>query len=114
MDYGDFKAVCQGAKDSISKNGTVIQGTKGYIEVKGRPSIVDQVMLHINEDNEDRDIGTGVEEDPLRKELVRIGQAVDEKDDTLVLKWLNQSLQTMYVLENARLDAGIEFPADKE
>ncbi len=111
MDYGDFKAVCTAAKDSSAPCGTVLQGTEGYIFIHSRPGEVQNIILH--------DYRTGLEkkldvqeEIPLLQEFERIGEVIDTKQDAVVMNWLNRSMQTMLVLENARQDAGITFPAD--
>lgn len=45
LDYGDFKAVLTGAKDSASKPYVILQGEKGTIQVDSMPSEVNNVTL---------------------------------------------------------------------
>ena len=112
MDYGSFKAVCTGAKDCSGKNGIMIQGTKGWIEVPDRPGFIANVTLHKYEDNSDILIDVA-KESPYEVEFERIAEVIEKKDVATMYNWLNNSLQTMLVLENARQDAGIVFSADE-
>lgn len=112
MDYGSFKAVCTGAKDCSGKNGIMIQGTKGWIEVPNRPGFIANVTLHKYEDDSDTVIDVA-KESPYEVEFARIAEVIEENDIATMYNWLNNSLQTMLVLENARQDAGIIFSADE-
>lgn len=112
MDYGSFKAVCTGAKDCSGKNGIMIQGTKGWIEVPDRPCFIANVTLHKYEDNSDILIDVA-KESPYEVEFERIAEVIEKKDVATMYNWLNNSLQTMLVMENARQDAGIVFSADE-
>lgn len=112
MDYGSFKAACIGAKDCSSKNGILIQGTKGWIEVPNRPGFITGVILHKYDGNEDISIDVS-DENPYVTEFRKIEEVIEKKDKATMYSWLNTSLQTMLVLENARQDAGIVFPADE-
>lgn len=108
MNYGSFKAVCTGAKDSQSDSGIVIQGTKGEIEVNNRPGIIKNVILKFH-DGSERKLDIKQEDDPLKQEFNKINEILNKKDFGTMMLWMNQSLQTMLVLENAREDIGLEF-----
>lgn len=111
MDYGNMKAVCTAAKDSASPSGTIIQGEDGYIVMRSRPGIVRNITLHKNKDNTDT-VLDGKEEIPMEQEFHRIAQVIENHQDGIVMGWLNHSLQTMMVLDNARKDIDLEFPGD--
>lgn len=112
MDYGSFKAVCTGAKDCSAENGLFIQGTKGWIKIPNRPGFISNVTLHLYSDGSDKCIDVA-EEKPYCKEFEKIAETIRKKDIGTMYNWLNASMQTMLVLENARQDAGIIFPADE-
>ena len=111
MDYGNMKAVCTAAKDSMSPSGTVIQGDEGYIVVRSRPGIVKNITLHRNRDNTDTVLDVK-EEIPMEQEFHRIEQVIDNHQDGIALGWMNHSLQAMMVLDNARKDIDLKFPCD--
>lgn len=48
MDYGQFKAVCIGSKDSSAVISSTIQGNKGYLVVNGAPNTMPSVTLVLN------------------------------------------------------------------
>lgn len=111
MDYGNMKAVCTAAKDSKSPCGTIIQGDEGYIEIKSRPGIVKNITLHTNKDNKDVVLDKQ-EEIPMEQEFHKINEVIENHQDGIALGWMNHSLQTMMVIDNARKDIDLEFPGD--
>ena len=112
MDYGSFKAVCTGAKDCSARNGIMIQGTKGWIEVPNRPGFIENVTLHLNQNNTDTVIDVAKER-PYIKEFRRMVEVWEADDRKQVDTWLQASLDTMAVLDTSRKQAGVVFPADK-
>ena len=113
MDYGSFKAVCTGAKDCSARNGIMIQGTKGWIEVPNRPGFIENVTLHLNQDNTDTVIDVAKER-PYIKEFRRMMEVWEADDRKQVDAWLQASLDTMAVLDTSRKQAGVVFPADAQ
>lgn len=113
MDYDGFKAVCIGTKDSASPNSTVFQGTKGYIEIPGRPGVYKDMTLHVN-GQEPVSIGVPDEGNPMYNEFLRIQEVVDQHDAATAAVWLVRTKQVMSVLDQARNSAGIHFPADDD
>jgi len=111
MDYGMFKAVCVGAKDSASESGIVLQGTKGRIEIPNRPGIVKDVTVVKDDGNTVIDVQ--VMDDPMRIEFERINDVIDRGDCAAARLWMNSTLNAMYVLEEARADIGLVFPCDE-
>lgn len=47
LEYDGFPAVCCSAKDSDAPSGAVIQGDKGYIEVKSSVSVLTRAEVHV-------------------------------------------------------------------
>lgn len=113
MDYGLFKAVCTGAKDSASPSGITIQGNLGTITIPERPGHVHNVTFTDRKTKETTILDVA-DEDPMRQEFARIRDVVDNNDRRTAEIWMNHSLQTMAVLDQARLDAGIVFGSDEE
>ncbi len=100
MDYGTFKAVCTGAKDSESDSFTMIQGTKGYIKVPGRPGIVKNVVLSLHE-GKTVSLDVSEETDPMGTEFLRMEKVMNENDRKTAEEWLAKSLFTMEILAEA-------------
>ncbi len=113
MDYGSFKAVCTGAKDSACPNGSRIMGTKGYIALNDRPGFVHDVILHLN-DGTEKILDTVKEENPMMNEFARIADIYDRGDTVLASRWLQDTVNVMRILEACRNSAGIVFAADEK
>ena len=54
LKYPSFIACCVGVKDSHGMYGGMIQGTKGYIKSTLPPNIVGEVILHLNDEIEEK------------------------------------------------------------
>ena len=100
MDYGTFKAVCIGAKDSASDCFTMIQGTKGYIRIPGRPGIVKNAELVLYR-GETINLDVSDDADPMGTEFRRIAEVLDQKDEETARKWMEASLYTMEVVQKS-------------
>ncbi len=113
MDYGDFKAVAVGAKDSDSPARSVIQGQKGYIEVQNRSPIVENVMLHLKGEEpvciDVKPVGNA-----MANEFRKIAEIMQNGDYELCYTYMQKTQDVMDVMEAARKDAGIHFDADDE
>lgn len=105
MKYPGYIAVCTGAKDSASHNGIMIQGTKGYISMDSRPGIIQNLTLHLK----DEVINIDVEEmqSPMRNEFEQIASVIEEKDTSIMVLWLENSLEVMKILSNSRKEIGL-------
>lgn len=113
MDYGMFKAVCTAAKDSASRSGIELQGTRGSILIDERPGFVHDVTLYDRVSGKKEIIDAAQETDPMRTEFARMREVMEQKDFRQARIWMNHSLQVMAVLEQSRADAGIVFAADE-
>lgn len=112
MDYGDFKAVCVGAKDSDSPARCVIQGYKGYINMKSLPGNVQNVYLALRGEKE-KCIDVKPMGNPMLNEMEKISSIIESGDLDTCYRYMEITYSVMQVLENARRDAGIHFPDDK-
>lgn len=107
LDYGDFKAVCTGAKDSNSKPFCVIQGNKGFIDVASMAGQVQNVSLNLNHE-EPRKLGTDTA-NMMVNEFQKIHQIIASNNYELCYNYMEQSYVVMDVVEKARIAAGVKF-----
>jgi predicted dehydrogenase len=114
LQYSGFQAVLTGAKDSASASGTVLQGTKGYLELPERPGVIRNVTLHRNGIEEPEVLDLAYEPSPMKTEFERIAEVIDQKDENQAAVWMVHTRQAMSVLDQARVSADIEFAADTE
>lgn len=112
LDYGGFKVVSVAAKDCAAPAQNVIQGTDGYILQATPSNVCGAVTLHLNDGTEE----TFDANPELRWESEFRSFATDvadgEKGLTHCYEMLDESLLVAQVQTEARLDAGIRFPAD--
>ena len=111
LDYGSFKAVCTGAKDCSAPNGSYIQGDKGYIECPGRPGMISNVTLHLN-DGTVKELDVCSEPNPMLAEFEKIREVIDQNNRKLADQWMKSTLDVMNILVWARKDADIVFGDD--
>lgn len=114
MEYDGFKAICTGAKDSDSPCFTVLQGTKGYIEIPCKTGFVKNVTLHLNGSSETKILDVADESNPMAEEFLAIQKVIDEEDWNQEATWLIRTKQVMAVLDQARVSASIHFTADDD
>lgn len=112
LDYGNFKAVCCAAKDSASPAYFTIQGTKGYIDVRSMPAMVENVSVVLG----DKQYAINLDEieDPMEWEFYSLFEVIKKKDYACMEAYLNDTLITMEVLDIGRKHASIEFAADRK
>lgn len=112
LDYGSFKAVCCGAKDSASPAGSTIQGEKGYIFVDSMAGHVSNVSVVLKDQTYKIDLDHI--ENPMENEFRAIFDMIREKDYEHCFEYMELTLIVMEVLEAGRNDAGIVFAADRK
>lgn len=112
LDYGSFKAVCCGAKDSDSPSGSTIQGEKGYIFVDSMVGKVSNVSVVLK--GQTFRIDLDQIENTMENEFRVIFDIMKEKDYELCYEYMEQTMIAMEVLELGRNDAGIVFAADRK
>ncbi len=113
MKYPGFAAVCGAAKDCHGLRGAVIQGTRGCIRTQEAASIIGEVQLQRNDGT------TEVFSDEYSTmeryfipEFADFERAIRENDQNYCYDLLEKSLAVSQVQTEARLSAGIRFPAD--
>lgn len=112
LTYPDFIATCVGAKDSASVNMAQIQGEDGYIYVKQGGNGCREVELHIG-----KEVTTyNEQEDPnlLYYENIDFKKIIETKDYAARDAFMQESLNCMKVLNQARKYAGIVFDEDSQ
>ena len=112
MDYGSFKAVSIAAKDCGAPTQNVIQGNDGYILQTTPAGICGTVTLHMNDGREE----TFDENPPLRfeAEFRAFVAGVENGDLEGCYRTLDHSVAVSRAMTEARLSAGVRFPADDE
>ncbi|MFS0653868.1 Gfo/Idh/MocA family protein [Bacillus sp. 179-C3.3 HS] len=108
--YHDFIATSVGSKDTSSMNFALIQGEKGFIHVKNGANGCEEVLLHIGDQVTSLNAQTNANR--LFYEVEAFQHIIETKDHDTCYAWLDESRSVMNVLEAARKDAGIVFPAD--
>lgn len=99
-DYGSFKAVCTGAKDSASRSGAVIQGTKGYITMDSRPGVI-KALTYTALDGTSEELDIAEEANPMQKEFLVIRDIIDSRNTAKARQWMKDSLTVMKIVDQA-------------
>jgi scyllo-inositol 2-dehydrogenase (NADP+) len=112
MDYTDFTAVCSGAKDSQSPCHATVQGTKGYVKIVGPTNEAKAVEFKLLQtepitSNKGKYTNRMVDEFKVFESLYR------NNNYAACYELLDHSLIVVDVLTEARQQAGIVFPSDK-
>lgn len=112
LEYEKFVASCIAAKDCKGIYGGIIQGTKGCIKSKYPPNLVGEVILELNDGTiEKYDDGSAKER--LIPEFTSFVNAINTNDLEFCYHQLDKSLSVSKVQTEARINAGIHFPADE-
>lgn len=101
MVYPNFQAVCTAAKDSSSDPFVIIQGEEGTIVYPERPGYVRYGECHDRLTNLMEEIDVVVEEDPMKNEFLYMQEIIDTKNTEQMNAWLEKSIATVAVLEQA-------------
>lgn len=113
LDYEDFKAVCIGAKDSSASLINTIQGEEGTIEIPG--AINNFGSYKIKKTGGDyEEFKENEEKSRLYYEFVEFEKIIRARDMERVEKLKEITLITAETLNQARIEAGIFFPADSD
>lgn len=100
MDYGDFKAVCIGAKDCAVELTSTIQGNKGSLAILGATNTLPEIALALNEESK-----TIINENTLNHrmhdEFVAFQAIIEQENMTATKLALDHSRLVMEVLEQA-------------
>ena len=108
MDYGNFKAVCIGAKDCQVLTASTIQGDKGNIFMEIPVNTIDAYVINYN--NGDGSVET-FDEDRHRMiyEFENFIEIIDSKNFERAEKMLSISEISTKILQDARAQVGINF-----
>lgn len=115
LEYETTLAVCSGAKDSASNSFALIQGTDGFMALDSPPNTCTSVHVRIGNSAEAETRRLNLQDAPHRmhyelKTFVRWFHAMEVHE---CREYLAHSLDVMWVLQQARIDAGIIFPGDQ-
>ena len=111
LEYPDFLAECTAAKDCNGMNFGLVQGEEGYAHIENGVNGCNRVVLYLKEETLSFD--QQEEENLLCYEMEKFAQIFREKDLAACYELLDYSVDVMQVLEKARKDGGIYFPADE-
>ena len=113
LDYDDFKVVSIGAKDSSASLVNTIQGEDGTIEI---PDALNNFASYkIKKTGGDyKDYNGNADKSRLYYEFVAFEEIIRNRDKKRVDELKDVTLITSEVLNQARIEAGIFFPADSE
>lgn len=113
LDYEDFKAVCIGAKDSSASLINTIQGEEGTIEIPGAINNFGSYKIKKN-GGDYEEFNENEEKSRLYYEFVEFEKIIRARDMERVEKLKEITLITAETLNQARIEAGIFFPADSD
>lgn len=111
LDYGSFQAVSVAAKDCAAPWCYTIQGTKGYLEMHSPANFCLDIKLHLNNGTEETFAENPVSR--LLPEFRIFAEQIASGEHSLCYKHLAHSVLVSKVQTEARLGAGIRFPADE-
>ena len=110
LDYGTFQAVSIAAKDCAAPWRYLIQGTNGYIQMDTPANFCREVKLHLNDGTEET--FSGNPESRMEPEFRYFASAMQSGDYDGCYNRLAHSITVSKAQTEARLGAGIRFPAD--
>lgn len=100
MDYGDFKAVCIGAKDCSAEIRSTIQGNKGSLAVLGATNTLPEVSLTLN-GQEAQVVNQNQPKHRMYEEFVAFEAMMRKQDFASAKVQLDHSRTVMNVLDQA-------------
>lgn len=111
LDYGDFKAVLIAAKDCGAPCTYTIQGTKGYLFQNTPANVCGKVTIHLNDGTEE--VFDLAPDNRLESEFRHFLHEMEAANLERCYQTLDHSLAVCRIQTEARLKAGIVFPADQ-
>lgn len=112
LDYGGFKCVCIGAKDSTARSAVNIQGNKGYLHMASPANIMDGFEYTPLKENP---VQVNHKNHPHRMydEFREFERMITFRDMGKVAERLTHSENVMRVIEKAKQSANLFFGPDK-
>lgn len=111
-DYGDFIAELVYSKITNSYQGSEIQGEKGCMIIP-HINIPQEVKIRYY-NGEEECLFAGDLQDDMQYELNRFMELIEHKEANDIQIYNKASLYTMWIIDEARRQLGITFPADVE
>lgn len=108
MDYGSFKAVCIGSKDTGAPLMNTIQGEQGTIIIDTPVSRMRQYKIK----HDVEEVRTFEEEHAMLYEFKQFKNIIENNDVEKANEYLEISTHVLWALEEGRRKAGIIFDAD--
>lgn len=112
LNYGDFQAVCIGAKDCQAPVMLSIQGDKGNITVPMPANVMHRYQLNPNQGNSE--IYKFEQQHRMLYEFQQFVRIINEQDWQTVEKMLDISETVCKLIEQARRQAGILFAGEEK
>ena len=112
MEYDGFVSTNTGAKDTWGVNFSQIEGEQGYIYIENGANGILSVRTVTK--NSDEVYNAQPNPDRWFYEVQELTRLMLQQDDQSVYDRLENTLNTVEVLENARKAAGILFPGDEQ
>ena len=110
MEYDDFVSTNTGAKDTWGENFFLVEGEKGYIYAEGGSCSLRNLRV-VTKDSEESFWGQE-DEERWDYEMKHLTARLLADDYEGIYEKLDITLQTVEIMEKARLNAGIHFPGD--
>ena len=108
MDEGPFKAVCTGSLESVSEHVIEMIGTEGTLVV----TFAEKLAVTLQRPNGSIQLLCEDIQDPMYEMFHEVITKLEAGDRSMARVWMNRTMQTMYVLDQSRTDAGIDFDED--
>lgn len=112
LDYGHFKCVCIGSKDSSAPNAMNIQGNQGYIRMASTANVIDSFEYVANKQTPVR-VDVKDHSHRMYDEFVEFERIIREADLAKAQEMLEHSQKVMQVVELAKSSANLVFGADR-
>lgn len=107
LDYGNFKAVCIGAKDCEAPSSAVIEGENGYLKANGPASVCAAVDYKYRDTKEEGTFNLHPDVHRMKFEFEEFERILRNKDMKKAEEAQKVSLQVMEVITKAREKAGL-------
>lgn len=111
MQYEDFVSTNTGAKDTWGENFFLIEGEKGYIYAEGGSCSLRNLKV-VTKESEECFWGQE-DEERWNYEMKHLTERLLADDYDGLYKKLDITLNTVEIMEHARVKAGIRFPGDE-
>ncbi|HEM5956221.1 TPA: Gfo/Idh/MocA family oxidoreductase [Streptococcus suis] len=98
LDYGDFQAICIGAKDSSSTISSTIQGTDGFIRIDGPTNELPSVFVQTGK-GKGQVLDKNAGQHRMYAEFVEFNRIITERDVETMAKQFEHSRQVLAIVD---------------